>query len=137
MEKILIKILYTCVCIPHCWLPGELWSLAWDHASLVWDAQCMCTFILHFSHHDSGLAFSQIVLIHVFMNRYRQYGFYDSFKLGKNEPRTGISFSFRRTYVQTFKYFLVVTAQWNFLYIFLASIPPNILGFILKFQIFF
>ena len=25
------KILYTC--ITHCWLPGKLWSLSWDHGS--------------------------------------------------------------------------------------------------------
>ena len=40
-------------------------------------------------------------------------------------------------YVPTFKYFLVVTALWNFLYSFLSSIPRNIFGFHLKFQIFF
>ena len=30
------------VCIPHCWLPGKLWSLAWNHGSRALDDQCMC-----------------------------------------------------------------------------------------------
>ena len=39
-------------------------------------------------------------------------------------------------YVPTFKSFLAVTAQWNFLHSFLSSILPDVLGFISKLQIF-
>ena len=29
------------ICIPHCWLPGKLWSLAWNHGSHALDSQCI------------------------------------------------------------------------------------------------
>ena len=32
-----------------------------------------------------------------------------------------------------YEYFLVITAQWNFLHSFFSSIPPDVLGLILKF----
>ena len=47
------------------------------------------------------------------------------------------SSSFRQTYVSTFKYFLAVTAQWNFLHRFLSLISRNIFEFISRFKIFF
>ena len=31
------------LCIPYSLLPGEIWSLVWDHWFRAWDAQCMCT----------------------------------------------------------------------------------------------
>ena len=46
------------------------------------------------------------------------------------------SLSFRQANIPTLKYFLVVAAELNFLHSFL-SIPPDVLGLILKFQIFF
>ena len=72
-------------------------------------------------------------------NRNSNYlGIYECLKLAKNEPRMGIlTSSFCQTCLPNFKYFLVVTAQWKFLHSFLSSMPPNVLGFISKFQIFF
>jgi len=101
----------------------------------------------HFSHLDSGLAFCQIVLYHVFMNRYRKYegdSLYRVLKfqlvriLWRFEISQKYTFSFRQPiYVPTFKYFLVPTAQWNFLHRFLSSIPPDVLELFSKYQIFF
>ena len=35
------------ICIPYCWLPRKMWSLAWDHWFHAWDAQCMCIISVH------------------------------------------------------------------------------------------
>ena len=44
--------------------------------------------------------------------------------------------SFRQTYVLTFKYFLVIKAQWNYLHSFFSLILCNFFGFVSKFKIF-
>ena len=36
------------LCIPYSLLPGEIWSLVWDHWFRAWDAQCMCTITRYF-----------------------------------------------------------------------------------------
>ena len=36
------------LCIPYSLLPQKMWSLAWDHWSRAWDAQCMCTISVQF-----------------------------------------------------------------------------------------
>ena len=63
--------------------------------------------------------------------------FYDCLKLAQKRHRMGIFSSSSETCVLIFKHFLVVTDQWPSLNCFLSSIPPDVFGFVLKFQIFF
>ena len=98
------------------------------------------TITRHFSHHDSGPAFSQIVLFRVFMNKYRQY------EEDPGLPRIEILISsdfmclkFVKKWTQNGYFLLTLLLQLNLCF---NCSPPAaashiFFGFIPKFQIFF